>query len=87
MWLIELRFSGDGEQRLAARPAHRSRLAELHQQGAVLLAGPFADESGSLVVLDVADRAAAERVLADDPYYATPGVAVVSLREWRPLPL
>lgn len=87
MWLVELRFSGDGAQRLAARPAHRARLAELHQQGAVVLAGPFADESGSMVVLDVANRAAAERVLTDDPYYATLGVEVVSLREWRPLPL
>jgi len=87
MWLLELRFSADGAQRLAARPAHRARLAELHQQGGVVLAGPFADESGSVVVLDVADRAAAERVVADDPYYATPGVEIVSLREWRPLPL
>jgi len=87
MWVIELKFSADDQQRLAARPAHRRRLAELHRSGTVALAGPFADESGSLILLDVADRSAAERVLADDPYYATPGVEVVSLREWRPLPL
>jgi len=87
MWVIELKFSDDGGQRLAARPAHRQRLSELHRAGTVALAGPFAEESGSLVLLDVPDQAAAEQVVAQDPYYATPGVEVVSLREWRPLPL
>jgi uncharacterized protein len=59
----------------------------LKADGVVVLAGPFADDSGALVVLDVPDRAAAEAVVAEDPYYSLGGVEVTNLRQWRPLPL
>jgi uncharacterized protein len=87
VFVLELAFATDSSQRLAARPAHRARLAKLKADGVVVLAGPFADDSGSLVVLDVPDRAAAESVVAQDPYYSVEGVEIVSLREWSPLPL
>ena len=86
MWIVELAIDGNPD-RLAARPAHRQKLAELHDQGMVRMAGPLADDSGALLVLDVADRAAVDTVLADDPYYyySTPGVTVASIREWTPI--
>lgn len=87
MFVLELSFAPDKAERLAARPTHRERLAALKAEGVVVLAGPFADDSGALVVLDVPDRAAAEAFVADDPYYSAPGVEVVHLREWHPLPL
>jgi uncharacterized protein len=63
----------------ASRPAHRERLAALHAAGRLVLAGPWADDSGALLVFrdDPADE------LADDPYYATPGVTVRGVRELR----
>ncbi|MEV6631994.1 YciI family protein [Actinoplanes sp. NPDC051470] len=82
MWVIELSFTPGDEQRLAARPAHREVLARLHEQGVVKAAGPFADETGAYIVLDVPDRAAADAVVAADPYYRASGVTVASLREW-----
>jgi uncharacterized protein YciI len=87
MFVLELSFAPDDAERLAARPAHRERLAALKADGVVVLAGPFADDSGALVVLDVPDRAAAEAVVAEDPYYSLGGVEVVYLRHWQPLPL
>ena len=87
MFVLELSFGSDSTQRLAARPAHRARLADLRAAGVVVLAGPFADVSGSMVVFDVDDRAAAEAVIAADPYYAVDGVEIVNVREWSPLPL
>jgi len=87
MFVLELTFAPDDAERLAARPAHRERLAALKAGGIVVLAGPFADDSGALVVLDVPDRAAAEAVVAADPYYSLGGVEVANLRLWRPLPL
>ncbi len=87
MFVLELSFGSDSTQRLAARPAHRERLASLKADGIVVLAGPLADESGSLILLDVPDQAAADAVIADDPYYSVDGVEVVSVREWSPLPL
>jgi len=70
--------------RVAAWPAHRARLAELHAAGTLVTAGPWADDSGALLVFDT-DRSEVDGILADDPYYTAPGVAVVAVREWRPL--
>lgn len=83
MFAIELSFTDD-PRRLAARPAHRERLAQLHAEGTLVLAGPWSDDSGALLVFRV-DRAQLDEVLASDPYYRTPGVSVVAIREWHPV--
>lgn len=83
MIVLELAFD-DSPQRLAARPAHRQRLAELHAAGALVMAGPFADDSGALLVF-AAGRSEVDAIVADDPYYSVDGVRVVGLREWRPV--
>jgi uncharacterized protein len=82
MWIVQLSF-GDAPERLAARPAHRERLAELFRAGVVRMAGPWADDSGAVIVFDVTDEAALDQVLAADPYLTTPGVRVTAKREWR----
>jgi uncharacterized protein YciI len=83
MWMIELRFAPTPE-RLAARPAHRSRLTALHNEGVVRMAGPFADDSGAVILVEAPDRAAVESFLSTDPYFSTTGVTVVHAREWQP---
>ena len=83
MWIVELTLAGTPE-RLAARPAHRTQLSELHQRGVVRMAGPWADDSGALIVFDVPDEATLDRLLDADPYFATPGVAVTAKRQWHP---
>jgi uncharacterized protein len=84
MFVLELAFSDD-PQRLAARPAHRDRLVSLHSDKLLVMAGPFADDSGALLIFNVDTVAELERLLAADPYYRAPGVRVVSHREWRPI--
>jgi hypothetical protein len=81
--VLELAFD-DSPQRLAARPAHRQRLAELHASGALVMAGPFADDSGALLVF-AGDRSSVDAIVAADPYYSVDGVRVVGLREWLPV--
>ena len=83
MMILELAFTASAE-RLAARPAHRSILARLHEEGRLLAAGPWADDSGALLVFDV-ERAELRRILDADPYYRTPGVEVAGIREWAPV--
>ncbi|MCP3800158.1 hypothetical protein NLX83_12905 [Allokutzneria sp. A3M-2-11 16] len=46
--------------------------------------GPWPDDSGALLVFR-ADRAGVDAIMADDPYYTTPGVTVVALRRWQPM--
>ncbi|MEU4362641.1 YciI family protein [Promicromonospora sp. NPDC023987] len=83
MLILELTFAATPE-RLAARPAHRAILARLHDDGTLLAAGPWADDSGALLLFDVG-RAELDRLLDADPYYRTPGVEVAGIREWLPV--
>lgn len=83
MIVVELAFR-DAPARLAARPAHRQVLAELRERGVLVMAGPWADDSGALLVFD-ASRSEVDEVMARDPYYSTEGVRVVGLREWLPV--
>lgn len=83
MIVLELAFD-DAPERLAARPAHRDRLLALHASGQLVMAGPLADDSGALLIFR-GDRVEVEELMAADPYFATPGVRLVALREWLPL--
>jgi uncharacterized protein YciI len=84
MWIIETAYS-DTPERIAGRPAHRARLAELHEEGKVRMAGPFAGGTGALIIAEAPDRKALDQVLADDPYLMVKGVSIVSIREWNPI--
>lgn len=83
MLVLELHFTA-APDRLAARPAHRERLARLHREGVLRAAGPWADDSGALLVFDTT-RDRLDAIMADDPYYRTPGVRVAGVREWTPV--
>lgn len=83
MWIIELALT-DAPDRLAARPAHRDRLTALHRAGTVRMAGPLADHTAAVIVVDLPDRTAVESFLAADPYFTTPGVNVARIRQWQP---
>ena len=83
MWIIDLAFTGRPE-RLAARPAHRKVLEQLHEQGIVRMAGPLADDSGAVIVVDAVNLDAVQRLIAADPYFSTSGVSVERVRQWEP---
>jgi uncharacterized protein YciI len=84
MYVLELAFGDDDERRIAARPGHRERLARLRARGVLVMAGPWADDSGALLIFRT-DEAGLRELLAADPYYSTPGVTVVGCRRWTPL--
>jgi uncharacterized protein len=83
MLVLELVFT-PAPERLAARPAHRAVLAELHRGGDLVAAGPWDDDSGALLIFDV-EPAALDHIMEEDPYYRTPGVRVVGIRQWSPV--
>lgn len=82
--LICLDKPGHLEMRKANRDAHLAYLAET---GVVEMAGPFLDAEGgmcgSLLVLEVADLAAAQDWAANDPYAKAGLFASVDVREWK----
>jgi uncharacterized protein YciI len=95
MWyaIYALDHPGSLDARLAARPAHVARLNELRDAGRLLLAGPFpaidsedpgpAGFSGSLVVAEFADLAAAQIWADADPFVAAGVYADVAVRPFR----
>ena len=70
--------------RLDTREAH---LAYIKETGVVEMAGPFLDEAGqmcgSMIVLDVADLAAARAWAESDPYNKAGLFSDVRIQEWK----
>ncbi len=82
-FVVVLTF-GDEAARLEARPRHRAYLEGLLAEGKLHESGPWADDSGALIIYEAADEAEARALLAADPYSTAPGVvAAVELQEWR----
>jgi uncharacterized protein YciI len=74
------------ELRLATRSQHQDYIAA--SGGMVKAGGPYLDDKGetmigTLIVLDVADRAAAEAWLRQDPYSKAGLFEQVEIRLWR----
>ncbi|MCK8612543.1 YciI family protein [Gordonia sp. C13] len=65
------------------RPLHREWLGEENKAGNVLVAGPYPDGSGALIIISAADLEAAEAFLANDPFQAHQAVDAVRIDEWN----
>ena len=76
-------FADDQELRLRTRPTHREYLRSLFDAGKIVISGPWEDETGMLLVYDVADMAEAEHLLAQDPYRSAGVLANATIKEWR----
>ncbi|MBN8887961.1 MAG: YciI family protein [Rudaea sp.] len=95
MWyaITALDHADSLQKRLAARPAHLQRLQELQAAGRLLLAGPFpaidsedpgpAGFSGSLIVAEFVDLAAAKAWADADPFVAAGVYREVDVRPFR----
>ena len=81
------------EKRKAVRPAHIARLEELQNEGRLVLAGPHpaidnnepgeAGFTGSLVVAEFADLAAAQAWADQDPYLLHGAYAAVVVKPFK----
>lgn len=78
---------GHLQVRLDTRPEHVAFLEALNAEGKLKFAGPFLGEdgkpTGSLVVLDVADTAAAKALADQDPYARAGLFENVEIRAWN----
>ncbi|MEV4261550.1 muconolactone Delta-isomerase family protein [Kribbella sp. NPDC049584] len=86
LYVVQLRFDlADTDRRLEVRPAHREYLTELKEAGKLVAAGPFPDQTGALLIYDVADEAELRDILAKDPYTPADVYEIATLSEWEPL--
>jgi uncharacterized protein YciI len=61
------------EKRKLHRQAHLDRVSPLDKAGKVLLAGPFTDKSGSLIIIEASSVEEVRTFIEADPY-VTQGV-------------
>jgi len=73
--------------RLANRPEHLVYLEGLNKEGKLKFAGPLLGDDGkplgSLVAVEVANRAAAEEIAANDPYAKAGLFESVEIHGWN----
>ncbi len=73
--------------RMDTRPDHVAFLNGLNDENKLAFAGPFLDADGkpdgSMVVVEAADRAAAEQIAASDPYARAGLFQSVEIRPWN----
>ena len=81
-FVLEYRYA-DLDARARVRPDHLAYVQSLHDQGAVVLAGPVGDGSGAMMVLRVGSEAQARQVIKNDPYTAAGVGADHVLRPWN----
>ena len=78
-----LTFGEDEELRLKTRPTHRDYLRGLYDAGKLRTSGPWADDTGAMLIYEAADLSEAQQLLDNDPYRTAGVVADARLREWK----
>lgn len=74
----------DRELRDQVRPAHREYLKARFEEGSLIESGPFMDDSGALLIYDVATEARLYEILAGDPFWQNQGViGDEAVKEWN----
>lgn len=82
-FVLLLEFGPDNDKRLEVRPKHREYLKSLLDAGKLHESDPWLDDSGALIVYEVADEAEARQIIANDPYTAAGVVARSTLKGWN----
>ena len=69
--------------RAQRRDDHVAYLKKLHADGALVAAGPYADGAGGAILLNAEDVAAAEKLVAGDPFTQLDVTKDRHLRAWK----
>ena len=76
----------DAELNAKVRPAHLDYINRLFKENKVVMAGPFTDGKGGMVIYRADSPEEARRLAEADPVVAE-GARTLELREWNPLQL
>jgi uncharacterized protein YciI len=80
-----IEYSQDREKVQALRPQHRQYLADLRARGRLAASGPFADDSGALIIYEADSAEQAEQLLRGDPFHHNGIFLRYVLRPWNPV--
>lgn len=65
------------------RPLHRAYLTSLKEHGKLWASGPFADDSGALIIYEVETEDEARAIIVQDPFNKAGVFASYEINEWR----
>jgi uncharacterized protein YciI len=82
-YVMYAKYVGDRAHIERVRPAHRSYVRTIKAKGQVLMAGPFADDSGALLIYRAQSKDEAKALVLADPYHAEGVYETYALSEWR----
>lgn len=74
----------DADLNAKVRPAHLEYLDKLYKENKVVMAGPFTDKKGGMVIYRADSFEEAKALAEADPVVAE-GARTLELREWSPL--
>jgi len=78
-----IEYTPDKNKIAQLRPVHREYLSSLRKAGKAVMAGPFTDDSGGLLVYEAETGEEVERMIRDDPF-GQGGVFVSwTIRPWN----
>jgi uncharacterized protein YciI len=73
----------DTPLRAERRDEHVAHLKKLREEGTLVAAGPYEDGTGGAILLNAEDVAAAEKIVAADPYTQLEVTKDRHLRGWK----
>jgi uncharacterized protein YciI len=82
---VEYVYTADTAKRDEIRPAHRAFLAEAQERGQLLVSGPWANNTGALLIFEAEDEAALKELLEHDPFAEADLVSRVRINEYHPV--
>lgn len=78
-----IEYTSDSAKTAAVRPAHRDYLKGLQQSGNFLVGGPFAGDTGALIVYEAETPEQVEGFLREDPFHKQGVFASWTIRPWK----
>ncbi len=85
MYFVALLTIIDADLNAKLRPAHLEYIDKLYKENKVVMAGPFTDGKGGMVIYRTDSFEEAKRLAEADPVVVQ-GARTLELREWNPLP-
>ena len=82
-YLAHVAYTTDAAKIAQHRPTHRQYLTDLLQQGKLIAAGPFTDDSGAVFIYEAESAEGAAASLADDPFSIHGVIVSSALKPWR----
>lgn len=82
-WVNYVKYVSDRKHVERVRSAHQSYARTIKANGKLIMAGPFADDSGALFIYRAQSKDEAMALVLKDPYHAEGVFETYALSEWR----